>query len=76
MNWDNLKNLKCPKCRRPILRDLMYRKYKCTSCDFSISHEKFNEIVDRLYNKHRNHEIPDNAQAWNNDGREILEEEA
>ncbi len=38
INWNNLKNMKCPKCRERVAADI-----------FKISMEKFNKIVDSLY---------------------------
>jgi len=47
MNWPNLKVAQCPKCSTKLTHGLLDDRYECgnASCDFSITDERFNEIV-------------------------------
>lgn len=57
MNWNNLKDFKCPKCSSPLTERIVicesnqvscatsYRKYPCTKCEFTIGEEKYNELL-------------------------------
>lgn len=50
MNWNNLKENKCPKCSS--LLEFLLNKYICTEytkCGFSIGQQKFGEIVTNMY---------------------------
>lgn len=53
LNWDNLKNMACPKCMGKLTEAGM--GYKCSHdigyipCTFRISYERFNQIVKDLY---------------------------
>jgi hypothetical protein len=68
MNWNNLKNNKCPKCNS----EMYHRNHAhvCVSddCDFTCSTEKFEEIVDSLYNGTNSygHSAEDNLSELNN----------
>lgn len=42
MNWDNLKECRCPKCGGYLNKNI---KYNCTMCNFSISFGKFYDLV-------------------------------
>ena len=42
MEWDNLKNEKCPKCNAFLKKDLMYI---CNFCGFRISFGKVHNIL-------------------------------
>lgn len=45
MNWHNLKNNKCPKCNTEFsLENCRDKSIKCL-CGFSISEQRFSEIV-------------------------------
>lgn len=57
MNWNNLKNFKCPKCSANLKEDITvcnstqtkcatsFRTYNCTKCTFRIGEQKYNEIL-------------------------------
>ena len=51
MNWNNLKNNKCPNCVVLLIFDKQYKMHRCEICGFAISDEKFNQIVENLYRK-------------------------
>lgn len=80
MNWARLKSLKCPKCNRDISGSLLENTYRCDgreegACDFLISEEKFNQVVNNLY-KPKSYKIPDdNMSALNNLGRRPYSED-
>jgi len=60
MIWSRLKNNLCPKCNNLLqAKGIIDTMYECSkaSCDFLIASERFDEIVEDLYNpklrKHR-----------------------
>jgi len=77
MNWNNLKNFKCPKCSSVLKEDITvcestqvncatsFRKYPCTKCEFSIGEQKYNEIL-RGKPKFSTHSEEENASELNN----------
>lgn len=73
MKWNNLKNLKCPKCSAFLTRAPFSNSASAyCSCGFKISGEKFNEIVGKLYKKEPTR---DNfADLQNMDRKEISED--
>lgn len=42
MNYENLKRDRCPKCGKKLMRQPMYRNWKCSNvkCDFRITQEE------------------------------------
>lgn len=49
MNWKNLKNYKCPKCNALLIFEIkLGNMHSCTKCDFGISKEKFENIVNDI----------------------------
>lgn len=51
MNWDNLKEMHCPRCNSKI-SDNGSMGYSCNSdpCMFFIGYERFRDIVNGLHN--------------------------
>ncbi len=51
MNWNNLIQMKCPKCGKHLkgLIDMMCQDQN--KCKFTIGSKKFNEIVEGIYKK-------------------------
>jgi len=54
MNWNNLKNMKCPKCGIELVtnnsgKERMIGCGNDENCDFRISLTRFNSLVDDLY---------------------------
>ena len=47
MNWDNLRDNKCPKCGRRLSPQLVFGMFRCIdgACNFMITPKKFTEIV-------------------------------
>lgn len=73
MNWNNLKNYKCPKDGE-ILKDIGHY-HACTKCIFTINKEKFNGIVNSKYStKSKPLSEEGNLEMLNNDGREEISE--
>ena len=78
MKWTNLKSVCCPKCGETLQET--ESGYRCSElvhpngcatqlgCDFKISKEKFNEVVNNLYNKKPHHAPEDYLSALNNFG--------
>lgn len=53
MNWSNLKNNQCPKCKSALEANARYHKCTNVRCDFMCSVQKFNMIVNDLYRPKR-----------------------
>lgn len=51
MIWGRLKNVRCPKCGKDLVNKPHLRLYDCIHCEFSISYDKFELIVNRLYKR-------------------------
>lgn len=49
MNWNNLKNNQCPKCKHFLEGNARYHRCTNSDCDFVCSVQKFNAIVNSLY---------------------------
>jgi len=59
LNWEKLKDNRCPKRKGLLNKNLFRKTIDCTrirnikdvptGCDFSISEERFNEVVNSLY---------------------------
>lgn len=53
LEWNNLKNVCCPKCEARLIEGMT--GYKCSresdfhSCDFRISHDRFVSVVKSMY---------------------------
>ena len=63
MKWRNLKNNKCPQCTSSLMFEIKLGNHlSCTKCNFGISMEKFEKIVNDLY-KPKPIEISDNQQS-------------
>ena len=64
--------MKCPKCSNPLGRSGVLEPFHCTdgmNCDFSISSEKFDGVVNSLYKPRAKYSTPeDNLSALNNFG--------
>ena len=45
MNWENLKQGKCPKCEGKLNMGILDFIYCCPACSFSIGREKFDKIL-------------------------------
>jgi tRNA(Ile2) C34 agmatinyltransferase TiaS len=45
--WINLKEDYCPKCYMDLIETP--EGFKCTQCDFKISRQKYEEILEDLY---------------------------
>ncbi len=69
MNWNNLKKYKCPKDGELLRGNARY--HKCDKCDFIISIQKFNSIVNKQYKPKQFKTEEDNLSALNNEDREI-----
>lgn len=69
MDWKNLKNNKCPQCEEPLTQNLRFHKCTNDQCDFICSVQKFNKIVNNLYQpvqRIRRDEVDENLSALNN----------
>jgi hypothetical protein len=77
MNWNNLKANKCPKCAAWLLHiDGRIVHEALPPCDFKISKEKFDELVNKMYqNPRAQFNTTDNMEALNNLGHEKVEED-
>lgn len=72
MKWNNLKNVNCPKCDNFL--SLIKGKY-VSSCGFFISKEKFDELVDKMYQNPRGQFNTDNSEALNNLGHDVVKDD-
>ena len=79
MNWNNLKNGKCPKCNAVVGFESVKQMYTCSNmaegCDFRIGKEKFEKIVNDLYKPKNRPSFNDNLSELNNLGREVIAED-
>lgn len=67
MNWNNLKNYKCPKDASPLKDIGHYHACTKTGCVFSINKEKFDQIVNDINKpKAKRCGTFDNQEALNN----------
>lgn len=75
MDWQRLKNNKCPKCNSDLLEDKMHT---CSNikCDFMIGDVKFKTIVNSLYKPQakRDNFRDDNSHGLNNLGYDEMTE--
>ncbi len=73
MKWSNLKEVKCPQCDRQLTK---LAKYACMNCHFTISSEKFDNIVNKMYrNPRAQYHEGDNSSLLNNFGHEEVKED-
>jgi hypothetical protein len=72
MNWNALKNYKCPK-DGAVLKDIGHY-HACTKCIFSINKEKFDSIVSDKYTKRREPTQEEKLSELNNLGRKEVSE--
>lgn len=71
MNWNHLKNYRCPKDNEPLKDIGSY--HACTKCIFSINKQRFDEIVSEQHKpKKRYVTFEDNLSALNNLGRKEI----
>lgn len=50
MDWNNLRNMKCPSCgERLTERAVGYSCTNTTQCDYKISFERFASIINKMY---------------------------
>lgn len=78
MNWENLKNNKCPKCGS-LLKQLE-NNHACTSeCSFMIGKSKFDSIVNGMYAPKQKRcgtfDENGNLTDWNNFGHNKISED-
>jgi hypothetical protein len=60
MNWNNLKDNCCPKCKHALTDNYKIEMHQCTNCDFAVGNEKFNNLINNLYKpKNQGEEIVD-----------------
>jgi hypothetical protein len=82
MKWSNLKSNTCPKCGS-LLEKVGIKYYGCmkrnedkTGCPFVIKVERFNELVQNMYqNPRAQFNTADNMQALNNLGHDEVKED-
>jgi len=79
MNWNKLKEMKCPEDGEPLNNSPLAEFYDCTKCSFKISAAKFDKIVNDMYQpKARRCATFDetgNLADWNNYGHEKMSED-
>ena len=65
MEWENLKEMCCPKCANKLTEVSI--GYKCTSCELFIGYDKFRTVVNNLYKKQPKYYNPDavDRSDWN-----------
>ena len=75
MNWNNLKNYKCPKCN-VLLKDIGYY-HACTrsGCIFSINKEKFDSMVGNMNKPKKFVSEEERTSELNNFDRPIITED-
>ena len=77
MIWSRLKNNCCPKCNSLLqAKGVLDTMYECskTTCDFSITSARFDEIIQDMYRPKRYQMTPneyDNLAGLNNLGHAI-----
>lgn len=78
MNWNNLKNMKCPKCNSILTKGTSF--VTCPGCKdggFMCGNEKFDGIVSSLYHSQktvdmRKNAIDENLETLNNFGHKPI----
>lgn len=66
MNWENLKQGKCPKCEGKMNIGMLDFIYCCPACSFSIGKEKFGKIIGTKSRTTTVDEYEDNQSQLNN----------
>lgn len=73
MNWKKLNDFECPKCGEQLVKKVEQMVYGCSSCEFTISPEKFDILVKKSLEKENSRYIEDeytkNLRDLNNYGR-------
>ena len=69
MNWNKLKEKKCPRCDNRLELSTPYiDEFRCSGshCLFKIKEGRFEEIVSSLYKKEDREVLKDNLEELNN----------
>lgn len=66
MDWQKLREHKCPKCSGELKGSLLTPEYWCMSCDFQISENKYNYILGMMLKGKQKVEVRDNLAELNN----------
>ncbi len=69
MNWNKLKDHKCPRCSKKLESSKPYvDEFRCSDshCLFKIKEEKFIEIVRSIYRREDQELLRDNQEELNN----------
>ena len=74
MNWFNLKKNKCPQCNKDFMKGLVVRerigidkiKLMLHPCGFSITEQKYKEIVSNMVTKENNNNQNNNYDTSDN----------
>lgn len=74
MKWNNLKNNKCPNCNEVLMEKPVNRFHYCV-CGFTMSEQRFNEVLNSLYKKELRRTEEDNLEALNNLGHNLITED-
>ena len=48
MQWENLKDEKCPKCDKALTQNVEKQLYECSDCGFRISNDKYKMITEKM----------------------------
>ena len=67
LKWRNLKEVKCPQCSETLKHETTQQYYSC-GCGFHITHKRFNELVEEMYNPKKPVGEGDNQADLNNLG--------
>lgn len=75
MNWEALKDFKCPKCGGSLSERETIHMCRDVDCKFFISKERFNQIVNERYDKKQipEQDPDDRLSELNNYGRPKIE---
>lgn len=49
MNWDRLKDMRCPDCGAILINKQDDSHIRCCLCNFKIRHLRFEEIINGMY---------------------------
>lgn len=71
MNWKNLQDNRCPQCNCYLIE--RHGTHACVSqtCEFAISHAKFEELVNKMYQTKPLYIPKDNQEELNNFGHSL-----
>ena len=59
LNWNNLKEMKCPECSNKLRDGVL--GYKCDGCGFRILYDRFKQVINDMYKPE-----PNSLKALNN----------